>query len=204
MERDTLIQKALELGHTKDELQRLPNYSIQKIIKHSQKPKKYSVKKYTEQVYDQLEQGDDDDTQTVFDMEHLTSSNTPADQKYNRFKQLKKIKKHLEKALIQNSEVLKDFRDRMDPDDILKFEETLNQNKKDIELAKVELLEIDQWFKDAYKDRLSFYQHLIAKSSDVTGQLTDHFQVKILAIQKYMALIGGGEAIQHDAEPHSQ
>lgn len=192
MDRDTLIKHAADIGLDVNDLKRLPTYVIANMIKkhgpdrghrHGRKADRRRVEAALLEA--EVDEQDDDNV-TVVDMEHMTAHAAPADQKYQRFCVLTDIKAKLQKGAKVNRRILEEHKDRMDADDILTYQEEIKTIDEHLKAADVELMELDQWFREAYRDRLSFYQTLVTKTADVSGKVTDHFQQKIANIQKYM------------------
>lgn len=190
MDRETILTHAQELGMDVNELKRLPTYVISEMMRkksHGHHHHHHHKSKHVEKVLLEAEvDEDEDDNVTVVDMDHMTAHSAPSDQKYQRFCALTDIKKKLQHGLKTNRRILDEHKDRMDADDVLTYQDEIRTIESHLKAADVELLEIDQWFREAYRDRLAFYQTLVSNTADVTGKVTDHFQHKIANIQKYM------------------
>ena len=130
--------------------------------------------------------GANDDAKTVVNMDFITSTENPSDQKYKRFSFLAAAKSDLTKAIKTNTELLQQVAEKLDADDVMVIRHDIQQAQMQLELVLREMREIHQWFSEVHQQKHEFYQQFLQHSKDLTGNLTCHFQRKMQNIQKYM------------------
>ena len=143
------------------------------------------VKQTAEQVKTQ-EVEEFDDGATVVDMNYVTTTTNPADQKYKRFQFLVCAKNDLVMAVKTNSALLQANLNQLDEDDVLVVKKEIESAQHQLNLVNNEIREINQWFQEMNAQRQSFYEQFLQKSHDVSGDLKNHFQKKMENIQKYI------------------
>jgi len=203
MDRTALIQEAIATGLSEEVLIRAPTYTIVSMISEKKNKNQKKLRKEQEQrqdregeivgqvqnVVDKLKESADDDideTATVVDMQYITTTNSPSDQKYKRFSSLVAVKNDLVKAITNNSMLLQDHMKHLDADDVLALKREIEQTQHQLKLVNCEIRDISQWFKEIHAQQHILYQQLLKKSSDMTGNLSQHFQRKMENIQRYM------------------
>jgi len=128
----------------------------------------------------------EDDTRTVVNMDFITSTENPSDQKYKRFSFLVAAKNDLIKAIKTNTGLLQSVVKELDEDDVLVMRHDIQQAQYQLDLVNKEMREIHQWFAEVHQQKQVFYQQFLQRSADLTGNLSTHFQRKMENIQKYM------------------
>lgn len=188
MDRDAVIQEAIQAGIREENLQRLPLYAIRTMIDERRKKKVPPLKADVADAMCSIEDNEhnEDDTRTVVNMDHVTSTTNPADQKYKRFSFLISARNELLKAIRTNTDLLNNTSKDLDPDDILAVRHDIEQAQFQFDLIDKEIREIHQWFSEVQHQKQVFYEQFLKKSTDLTGNLTAHFQQKMLNIQKYV------------------
>lgn len=136
-------------------------------------------------LQDQKREEDFDDSATVVDMAHVTESGNPSDRKYKRFCELACVKKDLTDAIRRNTELLKTTLSRLDEDDVGVLKREIQSSQYQLNLVNGEIKQINHWFQEVYAERRSFYQSVLENSSDITGELTKHFERKMKNIEEY-------------------
>lgn len=213
---DNLIREAVSLGYRQEELERTPTYVIASMVAERKKKKKKHDKKkdktgaedvqiYAEQLADlgqsvnrlneakltaplvgEVAKEPDDDTRTVVNMDFITSTENPSDQKYKRFSFLVAAKNDLIKAIKTNTALLQSVAKDLDEDDVMVVRHDIQQAQYQLDLVNKEMREIHQWFVEVHQQKQIFYQQFLQRSADLTGNLSTHFQRKVENIQKYM------------------
>jgi hypothetical protein len=194
--REALIQEALALGFKPDLLQRCPTYTLSAMVqdkrKESHRRKKSppetqpDLGSVVERLQDRKAEEDFDDKATVVDMEHITSTENPSDQKYKRFSFLICAKNELIAAIQNNTQLLQTHKDKLDPDDIAVIHGEIEKSQYQLNLVNAEIQEIQQWFHEVHVQKQIFYTEFLKNSTDISGELSSHFQRKVDNIQKYM------------------
>jgi gas vesicle protein len=72
----------------------------------------------------------------------------------------------------------------------------IEQSQYQLNLVNTEIREIHQWFQELHAQKQSFYEQIVKKSTDMSGNITSHFQRKSDNIKKYIA------AMQEQAQIH--
>lgn len=194
VDRVALIKEAVEKGFSEESLQRQPTYTIMSMIaqKKRQKEKtetKPSINELVTKAHQELthdEEEDFDDTKTVVDMSHMTNTTNPADQKYKRFTFLVAAKNDLVNAIKTNSGLLQANMEHLDEDDVLTVQKEIAGIQHQLNLVNTEIREIFTWFREVNQAKAQFYEQFLKKSSDMSGNMTTHFQRKMANIEKYM------------------
>lgn len=127
-----------------------------------------------------------DDAKTVVNMDFITSTENPSDQKYKRFAFLVAAKNDLIKAIKTNTALVQSTASELDEDDVLVMRHDIQQAQHQLDLVNREMREIHQWFAEVHQQKHVFYQQFLQRSADLTGNLSSHFQRKMENIQKYM------------------
>lgn len=211
IDKEALIREAVSLGYKPDEIARTPTYVIQSMIAERKKKKSKrqvhrtgdaDVKVYAEQIVyaapatlvdtakDAVAtaKGDDDqdDTKTVVNMDFITSTENPSDQKYSRFSCLVAMKGDLIRSIKTNTALLQTNLTKFDSDDVAVVQREIAKSQHHLGLVNTEIREINQWFSEVHQQKYAFYQQFLQNSANVTGEMTSHFQRKMENIQKYM------------------
>jgi len=198
--REALVQEALKRGIKEDVLHRAPTYAIMSMIqdrsggtkKTERKKDEKDIRAHVKQSVEQLSKEhkekstDDDDNVTVVDMSFVTSTENPADQKYKRFTSLVAMKNNLVEAIKNNSQVLQTNKDHLDEDDIMVMDKDIKLAQHQLTSVNTEIREIHQWFQEVSVQKQQYYEQLLKKSNDISGNLTSHFQRKTENIKKYI------------------
>jgi hypothetical protein len=214
-ERAVLEKEAIELGFSEDIVKRSPNYTIEKMIaehkgKHPKKSsrrtsrsrrssRRESRKSRTEEKKELLNQTlsqlikqdkamdeDNDDTMTVVDMSHVTSTENPGDQKYTRFKFLVCAKNEMVKAIDINTKLKSANKDKLDADDLYVIDRDIKEAQENLKLIITEMRELHTWFQEVQAQKKVFYQKLSSRMVDISGNLAVHFQKKMENIDDYL------------------
>lgn len=127
-----------------------------------------------------------DDAKTVVNMDFVTSTDNPSDQKYQRFSFLVAAKNDLILAIKKNTALLSTEAQQLDQDDVAVMQHDIAQAQAQLALVNREIRDIHQWFAEVHQQKHVFYQQFLKRSTDLTGNLSTHFQRKIENIQKYM------------------
>lgn len=193
VDRAALIKEAVEKGFSEESLQRQPTYTIMSMIAQKKKQKektetKPSINELVTKAHQELthDEEDFDDTKTVVDMSHMTSTTNPADQKYKRFTFLVAAKNDLVNAIKTNSGLLQANMEHLDEDDVLTVQKEIAGIQHQLNLVNTEIREIFTWFREVNQAKAQFYEQFLKKSSDMSGNMTTHFQRKMANIEKYM------------------
>jgi len=207
VDREALIAEAVNRGFKEEVLQRSPTYTIVAMLQgnkgssrdeSSRRSRKHKrahkpppgVAKYVQGVTEKLEdtkhQQEFDDTATVVDMNYVTSTENPSDQKYKRFSFLVCAKNELIAAIKTNSSNLQANLDHLDEDDVATVKKEIQDSQYQLNLVNTEIKEIHQWFQEVHAQKQAFYEQFLKQSSDISGKLTSHFQRKMGNIQKYI------------------
>lgn len=183
--REELVKRAIALGFREDQVERAPVYVIAAMLaEREHKPVEATVPKDAVYKLEQLEV--DDDNKTVVNMDFATSTANPAEQKYKRFGFLVGAKNDLTESIKRNTHQLEVCRQHLDGDDVLVIQKAIKDAQYQFSLVEQEMHEIHQWFCEVNQQKQAFYQEFLRQSSDLTGDITAHFQLKLNGIQKYM------------------
>lgn len=204
LNREELLELGASRGLSQEHMERLPCYSIISELKAKKSDSdsksrrsttkaptassiKQSVRELRTAMAEQEEEQTFDDSATVVDMEHVTQTTNPADQRYKRFKGLRSLKKTLMESISINIRLLERSLDHLDEDDVAVVEREIADIQQKLKLVTLELREIHEWFESVHAQKQEFYQQFLKDSRDVTGNLTSHFTRKLKHIQKYVA-----------------
>jgi len=195
VDRAALIKEAVEKGFNEESLQRQPTYTIMSMIAQKKKPEvkkeksvpKPSIEHLVKVANQELAAEEDfDDTKTVVDMGHVANTTNPADQKYKRFTFLVAAKNDLVNAIKTNSGLLQANMEHLDEDDVTTVQKEISGIQHQLNLVNQEIREINTWFQEMNQAKAQFYEQFLKKSSDMSGNMTTHFQRKMSNIEKYM------------------
>lgn len=196
MSREQLLKVGLEQGLSVELMQRMTNYAIvtQLRQKHEEPPAKTqsrrSLKSQVKELRQTLARQDEDDafddSATVVDMDYVTKTANPADQRYQRFQFLVSTKKKLRQAISNNSRLLEINMDHLDEDDVAVMQSVIAEHQEQLRLANAELREIHEWFDSVQKQKQVFYNQFLQESIDMTGKLKSHFTRKLTHIKNYI------------------
>ena len=204
-ERTILIEEAIALGHKSESLSRMPTYMIKNAIHNNGhgKPAR-SVKKSSRRVnrtehrrkrlnnvvHDLNVEAEDlpkeDDTVTVVDMSHITTTENPSEQKYQRFTFLVKVKNEMVQSISINTKISQENMDKLDPDDTFVIEQSIASAQENLKSINLEMDELKVWFHEVHKEKKILYERISSTMVDVTGNMMSHFHDKMNNIDKYM------------------
>jgi len=206
--RETLVAEAKKAKISDDVIARTTTCALQSLLKDEKdKQKKHSkrptvedfVKSTNEHLQNSKDPEDIDDNATVVDMSHVTSTTNPSDQKYKKFTFLAAARNDLIAAIKTNSALLQANLDNLDEDDVMTMKRDIEGIQYRLNLVNTELKEIQQWFVEMNAQKQSFYEQLLHKSHDISGDLRDHFTKKMENIKNYVKEIqdhGGANYIK--------
>lgn len=196
MSREQLLKVGAEQGLSDELMQRMTDYAIvtklrQKLEEptvktQSRRSLKSQVKDLRRTIAHQDEDEAYDDSATVVDMDYVTKTANPADQRYERFQFLVSTKKKLRQAISNNSRLLETNMDHLDEDDVAVMRSVIAENQEQLRLANNELREIHEWFDSVQKQKQVFYNQFLQESTDITGKLKTHFTRKLKHIKNYI------------------
>jgi hypothetical protein len=196
--REELIEKATKLGKKKDDLERLPTYAIEELVKDLDVNTNTDLNTTTEfhaddnnetEIEHQDNQKSDhffNDNMTMVDMSAFTDASHPAQQKYNRFVFLKKTKDNIINAIYTNSRIMEQFKEQLEKDDKLVLSNDIIQLKKLLQSANQEISLIYSWFLESQAQRQHFYRSISNEVNDLSGTLSAHFGKKIDYLNTYL------------------
>jgi ribosome-associated translation inhibitor RaiA len=207
--REELVKTAVEMGMSKDIVGRTPTYTLESMIKgKSSKREKATSKKgeflktsvspieqkqqeITSEIRKIVEENKqkyipDDDTMTVVDMSHVTTTENPADQKFKRFDFLVCAKNQLLLGIKTNSGLTEANREKLDEDDMFVLQKEISSQQEQLNLVLNEMREIRAWFEEVRAQKIEFYEKLSGKVVDISGGLSIHFNNKLEKINKYL------------------
>lgn len=186
--REELVKRAIALGFREDQVERAPVYVIAAMLaEREHKQVEPTVPKDAVHKLEQQQQVEvEDDNKTVVNMDFVTSTANPAEQKYKRFGWLVAAKNDLTESIKRNTHQLEVCRQQLDVDDVLVIQKAIKDAQYQFSLVEQEMHEIHQWFCEVNQQKQAFYQEFLRQSSDLTGDITAHFQLKLNGIQKYM------------------
>lgn len=198
LNRDDIVKQATELGIKEDHIVRLTTYALLKLITEKRERNLKAVKpsradKDAREVVRELQElkniqapHENDDAQTVVDMQFITESANPAEQRYKRFRDLVEAKKVLESSRVINKQLLDRSRTNLDEDDVRAIEREIADANEQLPLIEVEMAQINRWYADTFEQRKAFYQQFMTEASDLSGRLKDHFNLKLQNIRHHM------------------
>ena len=203
-ERSLLETEANRLGFDSDLLKRTPTYAIEKMIEDSKNSNTDLIQNDNRKILSQkscktrtttpplenrtliYQPDEDDDTVTVVDMSHVTNTNNPNDQKYQRFTFLVNAKNSISKAIEVNSKLLDANGDKLDVDDKFVMKEEISKSQEHLRLIFIEMKELQVWFQEMHEIKKHFYEKLSGRVVDVSGNLVCHFTKKMENIDRYV------------------
>jgi hypothetical protein len=103
-----------------------------------------------------------------------------------RFSFLASAKNDLVNSIKRNTHQLEVSMKQLDSDDILVIQKAIKDAQYHYTLVEQEMREIHQWFCEVNQQKQAFYEEFLKQSSDLTGDITAHFSLKLQNIQKYM------------------
>lgn len=186
VDRSKLIEQAVALGYSQQELIRLPTYVIQDELLRSKGTHTKELKQQppvvplTEETKDEK-----DDTRTVIDLNFARAAN-PIDAKYERFFQCHQARDSLLHSIQTNESLLKQYQNSLDEEDKLALRSEIEFQQRQYQMVLDEMAEIQVWFQQVSEVRQSMYKSLAGSVVDVSGKSKDHFQRKAANIDKYM------------------
>lgn len=133
------------------------------------------------------EDGPDDDTATVVDLSFVAQSQSPSEEKFQRFKSLQRDKRELLAAMETNAQLLNASRHQMEVDDVQAFERDLQETRHKIDLMSQEMRGIHQWLTEMYRERKAMYDSIMQHAVDVNGGLVTHFRTKNQSLERHLA-----------------
>lgn len=125
-------------------------------------------------------------TPTLPDITFYKADN-PEQQKYNRFEELKDFRRELITAINKNTEVLKQYEQKLDVDTLRELQKEIKTSQDQLQLVVAEICQISQWFNEEEAQKIHFYKQLEQESVDISGNLKHHFQQKINNIKLYLS-----------------
>lgn len=183
VDRSKLIEQAVALGYSQQELIRQPSYVIEALLR-SKEDRSKEVKQHPiappEEAKDEK-----DDTRTVIDLTFARATN-PIDSKYERFFQCHRARDALLHGIQKNEALLKQLQSSLDEEDILALRNEIEFQQREFQMVLDEMSEIQVWFQQVSEVRQSMYKNLAGSVVDVSGKSKDHFQRKASNIEKYM------------------
>ncbi len=195
VDRAALIAEAKRRGYSEEQLLRQTNHSIQTMLAQKQHrhrkiaPSLDQYVKMTTQALKPRDLDEVDDTKTVIDMSHVTTTSNPIDKNYKRFQMLSQYKNELISAIQINSTLFQEHQKQLDEDDAAIMQQEIAHIQKQLSEVTAEMRELHQWFIDTNLLKQSFYEQFLKNSKDVSGALSSHFQKKLDNIHQYMKSI---------------
>lgn len=196
-ERAELVKRAMERGYDEAQISRMTNYVLETLLsKREREPPRHHKHQHevtaaatsaAVRLHSVERKDQEPDTQTVIDLEHVTETKNPADQKYHRFRGLAAMKHDLEASVQVNGRLVTTHRSHLDEDDVLAVQREIEQTQYQLSLVNKEMREILTWFNEVMEQKRVFYKEFVSGSSDMSGNLTSHFQKKLENIQQYMS-----------------
>lgn len=218
--RDSLIQEAIKRGYSEDQVLRAPAYHILKMLNEDEKDKerKKIHRRHhhhsraedlaAQQIHGDLEvrgeeDDEDDDSRTVVDMSHITQHANPSDQKFARFQFLIKAKETLIAAINKNTTLLQSRLQYLDGDDVLAMKNEIEGAQKKLQETTVEMQELYQSLVEIQAERQALYESLLADSTDLSGNLRNHFHQKLQNIKDYIKAMNAPSISEPKETPKS-
>ena len=190
VKRQSVVDKAIKLGFKKELLDRKPTYAIENLVKekscHESSRKSRESSRKSRKSRELSRKSECEDTETVVDMSHITSSENPADQKYNRFKFLVQTKNELMKAISTNAGLKSANQDKLDVDDVFMIDQEIEESQNNLNCVIQEMREIHVWFQEVHAQKKVFYEKLSTRMVDISGKLSQHFNKKMENIDMYL------------------
>jgi hypothetical protein len=204
MSRSELIEEAQECGIDPEVLHRTPTYSIQKLIEERKGKKRKSSKRQhhkrvlsrrsrlnheVQRLSDEAASAGravDDDTMTVVDMSHITTTENPSQQKYKRFQWLVRAKNEMTRAISVNTKLSQENADNLDPDDLFMIKQDVVSAQDKLASINVEMRELKAWFQEIHQEKKVLYERIRSNMVDVSGNMATHFEEKMRNIDEYM------------------
>jgi len=185
-DRAILLAKAKAAGYAEDQLKRRTTCELEAINKVIEKAAAAAAGQVGEPAATAVTAATaEEDSQTVIDLKFSRNA-SPLTAKYQRFVQLTEMKANSLRKISENTKLVQDFRQKLDPEDMLCLEELIRQDQREFALALGEMNEIYEWFKTCYAEMDRVYREVTRRAMDQTGKVKEHFQRKVENMHSYM------------------